>query len=367
MIRRRGRAVTVLIGAALAVSACGSSTATPTAAPTTAPSVEASTAPSAEASTAPTPTEAPQGYVNEVVPGSGTGLKVGYISGGDSIPFVKSVSDSIAKEAQTAGLELISCNSALKADLALKCAQSFALQGLSAVANWQFDPAAAKSVCDAYGNLPTASIDVPEFPCQKVFTGIDNNAAGIVLGTGLGNFVKSKFNCEYDLFIGVEAAGQPEISRQRMGSTYTAFQAICGTFPNGKFKVMYNDAISGSPELQVQKQFADILTANPDAHTILMASLADEGPVGAFAAAKAANRVGDLWVVAHGADSNGISGIRDYAPNWVGDSAYTPELYGTMVVPVLVALAKGYEVPSQVLLQATWVDSSNIDTMYPKP
>ena len=38
--------------------------------------------------------------------GSGEGLKIGYISLGDSIPFVKLVSDNIKEQAEIAGVDL---------------------------------------------------------------------------------------------------------------------------------------------------------------------------------------------------------------------------------------------------------------------
>ena len=43
--------------------------------------------------------------------GSGEGIKIGYISLGDSLPFVKIVSDSIKAEAEKAGAELVFCDS----------------------------------------------------------------------------------------------------------------------------------------------------------------------------------------------------------------------------------------------------------------
>lgn len=46
-------------------------------------------------------------------PGSGAGMKLGYVSLGDSIPFVKLVSTSIADQAKVAGAELVFCDSEL--------------------------------------------------------------------------------------------------------------------------------------------------------------------------------------------------------------------------------------------------------------
>ena len=60
-------------------------------------------------------------------PGSGRGLKIGYISLGDSIPFVNLVSQSLAEQAEIAGAEFVPCDSEVDAAKALACAQN--LQG----------------------------------------------------------------------------------------------------------------------------------------------------------------------------------------------------------------------------------------------
>ena len=71
------------------------------------------------------------------VAGSGAGKTVGYISLGDSLPFVKLVSDSIAEQAQIAGLNLVTCDSKVDQAEALACAQQMKVQGAQAVLNFQ--------------------------------------------------------------------------------------------------------------------------------------------------------------------------------------------------------------------------------------
>jgi ribose transport system substrate-binding protein len=43
-------------------------------------------------------------------PGSGKGLKIGYISLGEQVPFVVLVSNSIKKQAKIAGAQLVFCD-----------------------------------------------------------------------------------------------------------------------------------------------------------------------------------------------------------------------------------------------------------------
>src|SRR5262245_37780628 len=67
------------------------------------------------------------------VEGSGAGKTIGYISLGDSLPFVKLVSDSIAEQARIAGATLVACDSKVDQAEALACAQQMKVQGAQAV------------------------------------------------------------------------------------------------------------------------------------------------------------------------------------------------------------------------------------------
>ena len=70
-------------------------------------------------------------------PGSGKGLKIGYISLGEQVPFVVLVSNSIKKQAKIAGAQLVFCDSALDAAKALDCAKTFKTQGVQGYLNFQ--------------------------------------------------------------------------------------------------------------------------------------------------------------------------------------------------------------------------------------
>src|SRR5215212_6152325 len=50
--------------------------------------------------------------------------RIGYISGGDSDPFVLLVTNGIRSEAQKAGAVLSECDSQFDADIALNCART---------------------------------------------------------------------------------------------------------------------------------------------------------------------------------------------------------------------------------------------------
>lgn len=300
-------------------------------------------------------------------PLDGTGLRIGYISGGDSDPFVLLVTQGIRDQAQATGVELSECDSAFDADKALSCARTLSAQQLGSMINWQFFPDAAQAVCEAYGNLPTVAVDTPEKPCQQTFVGADNQLAGVVAGTGLGDFAKARFDCAYDAYVSLDFPTIPDINTPRAGGSREGFESVCGAIPAEK--VFSIDTFSGGPDQpeNSRRQVTDLLTTLPDAKVILIISPAGDAMASAaLGAADVAGRKDQVWIVGHGADPSVIDSIRN-EPQWVGDVGYFPEQYGALIMPLAITLARGGTVPEQSLVDHKFVTRDNIDQFYPAP
>lgn len=291
--------------------------------------------------------------------------RIGYISGGDSDPFVLLVTEGIRSEAAKAGVELSECDSAFEAEKALTCARTLAAQELESMINWQFFPDSSEAVCEAYGNLPTVAIDTPEEPCQETFVGADNREAGLVAGKGLGDFASEKFGCQYDAYITLDFPTIADINAARAGGSVDGFEGVCGKIPAEKYFSV--DTFAGGPDQpeNSRRQMADILTTLPDAKTILVISPSgDAMGTAALGAAEVAGRKDQVWVVTHGADPSVRDAIRN-EPQWVGSVAYFPESYGELVMPLAIALAKGEAVATESLVEHLFINADNINEFYP--
>lgn len=302
-------------------------------------------------------TERAEGVVDfEVVePGSGAGLKLGYISLGDSVPFVKLVSDSIKKQAEIAGAELVFCDSEVDGQKALNCAKSFKTQGVQAYLNFQVDQKLAGAICAAGPDVPVIAIDIVQEPCQVSFMGAANEYAGMVSGAAMGKYAKDNWNCEYDAYVSLESTAAADANRLRMGGNRKGFEQYC---PIVNEKIL--DADRTDP---ARTKFADTLTSLPDKKRIIVVAINDDGIVGALAAAKTAGREADIFVAGQGADPTSWCGIQNN-PNWIGDAAYFPEKYGEIAVPWLIRAAKGETIPEQLLVPHVLVDKNNILDFY---
>ena len=107
--RKRLAGVSAVLGAMLTLSACGGDAGD--AAGNSAPGVVKP----------PPVTVSKKGIVEfrKPEPGSGRGLKLGFITLGDQVPFSKLVTDSMKQNAKIAGAKLVVCDSRLDGQVAL--------------------------------------------------------------------------------------------------------------------------------------------------------------------------------------------------------------------------------------------------------
>jgi ribose transport system substrate-binding protein len=335
-----------LIAIVLLVGACTNSAAS---------SAPASEAPATEAPATEAPaTEAP-------ATAAPAAMKVGYISLGEAIPFVSLVTNSIKDEAaKVPGLEIVVCDSEIDAAKALACAQNLKVQEVQAVLNFQLFEDSSPEVCTAYGDLPTIAIDIHQAPCEVAFMGADNTLAGTIAGKAVGDALKAENNCDYTAVVTLDTKGAGATTLARMDGMIAGFEDACGKIDAAKFKSI---DVGGTTDLALEK-FGNALSAIPPGGIIAILSLNDDMSLGAFAAARTAGREGEIRLAGQGADPTSWKEIA-CNPNWLADTAYFPERYGTILVPAVVDLLNGKTIEKNLFTKHETVTKDNIRTLYP--
>ncbi len=293
-------------------------------------------------------------------PGSGEGLKIGYISLGESIPFVSVVSKSLAEQAEIAGAEFVPCDSEVDATKALACAQNLKVQEVDGLINFQLYEDAAEQICAEGPQVPVISIDIHQRPCEIAFVGADNTRAGTVLGEAVGQAVKDAFDCQYDALVLMTAQAAGEVIKERSDGTIAGFTNICGEPINYTAVDVPSIAID-----EARTKFSDYLTTQPTAKRIIVMSLNDDMALGALAAAANVGRSDQVWIGSHGADKTAWKEIR-CNPQWIGDVAYFPERYGSIAIPAVIDAIKGNPVGFDQFIDHVAINASNIDQYYPE-
>lgn len=322
--------------------------------------------PTANQGSPPAPSEAPSAGPTEgpaydgAAPGSGTGRKIGYISLGESIPFVKLVSDSIKEQGRIAGAEIVFCDSQIDAAKALECARNLKVQGVEGVLNFQAFADSSPEICAAYGDVPTIAIDIEQKPCQVAFMGANNRRAGEIAGLAVGEALKAENGCQYNAVLTLESPQVGEVNEARTGGMIAGFEQVCGTIPLDKLRRL---GVGGTTDAAVT-QVSDAMSAIPSGGVVVVLSLNDDMALGALAAARTAGRQGELRIGAQGADPSAWKEIA-CNPSWVADAAYFPERYGRILVPAMIDILNGKSVPEFLYTPHQAITRDNVRTIYP--
>lgn len=329
------------ISAVVAV-ACSNPAASPTA-PTDAPPA-ATDAPATDAPATEAPAEA---------------FKIGYISLGDSVPFVKLVSDGIREVAEAQGQDLLFCDSEIDAAKALACAQNLKVQGAQGVLNFQVFQDSSPEICAAYDSVPTIAIDIIQPPCQIAFMGANNREAGAIGGRAMGEYAKTNWDCEITAYVSLESTAAGAANTERMGGWRDGFKEFC-EIPADKERIL-DGADRTDPALE---QMTNLLGALPGDRIVVVA-INEDGILGAIGAANTLGRQTDLYYGGQGTDP---SIWKDVAcnPNYIVSVAYYPERYGELLIPNMVAALQGETIPTEIFTVHEIVNKDNIRTIYPE-
>ena len=287
-------------------------------------------------------------------------IKIGFVNLGNSIPYAVEVQKGVVAAAKKAGVQVVTCDSALSVTKAISCVQAFKSEGVQGIAEYQYDQQAAPRVCKAGPNVPVIAVDILQPPCQKVFVGDDNFTAGKVSGVLLGQYAKTHFSCNVDALFSVNSPVNSGVIAREKGWE-AAFKSYCPKVPIVKVTpTTYTTDATITP-------FTDTLSRFPSAHHIMVAAVNDDTAIGAVRAATAAGRLGDIYVSGQGADTTAYPYICQTTPfkNWLGDANYNPQSYGSLIVPALVKLINGQKVPKQLIVKTLPLTKANISKEFP--
>ncbi len=296
----------------------------------------------------------------EIEPGSGEGLTIGFTQLALGVPFPEALQRGMEAAAETAGLELITCDSKLDAAAALNCARQFRTRDVDGLVTFQADAAAAANICAEGPQVPVIAIDIEQQPCQTAFVGAANAYAGEIVGNALGVYFKENFDCEYDAWVSLESIAVGVVNDLRMGGMRDGFAAVCGEVHD----LRTIDTGAGGQADTAQRQMTDTLTALPGAERIITVGINEDVITGALAAARAQNRTDNLYLGVQNFDPGNCQIWT--APNFIATAAYFPERYAQLIIPNIIRAVNGEEIPEQILVPHEVITKDNMLEFYPE-
>ncbi|GLQ56212.1 sugar ABC transporter substrate-binding protein [Devosia nitrariae] len=296
----------------------------------------------------------------EIEVGSGEGLTIGFTQLALGVPFPEALQRGMEAAAETAGVNLITCDSKLDAAAALACARQFRTQNVDGLVTFQADAAAAANICAEGPQVPVIAIDIEQQPCQTAFVGAANAYAGEIVGYALGQYFKENFDCQYDAWVSLESLAVGIVNDLRMGGMRDGFAKVCGEVQN----VRVIDTGAGGQADTAQRQMTDTLTALPGAQRIITVGINEDVITGALAAARSQNRTDNLYLGVQNFDPGNCQIWT--APHFIATAAYFPEKYAQLILPNLIKAVRGENIGEQILVPHEVITKDNMTEYYPE-
>ncbi len=290
-------------------------------------------------------------------------IKIGFANISEDFPFAVRVREGIERAAKEAGnIDLVVMNNRMDGQTALNNADTFLVQGVKGVIEFQTDEQFGVAIMDKFNaeKIPVVAIDIPMK--GATFFGVNNTQAGRMAGEGLGNWVKKNWDGKVDALIMLELPQSGPVPAERLKGQRDGLESIIGKIDEAKVKHLD----SKNTLEEAHRLVKDVMNTLPDAHHIAVVCINDDTALGAIGAAEAAGRKKDLAVVAVDGSDRGREEIRKADTPMVGTTASFPEKYGNKIIPVLLKLMKGEQVPPAVYTDHVFLTRENMAQHYPK-
>lgn len=288
-------------------------------------------------------------------------IVVGYANLGETIDFSVKVKQGIIEEVSKKGWDLIIADNKLEGAAAVQNADFLITRKVDIVFEFNVDSKVAPAIMQKFNaaKIPVIAIDIPH-PGAPFF-GANNPEAGKILGRALAAKAKEAWKGKVDLVILVDLPAAGEVVKQRIDNIIAGVRESIQVSDEKIIRVDGKNDV-----LPAKLVVTDTLIAHPEAKHILIGCLNDQNGSGALEAVQALNREKEVFIASHGCDAPAILNLRGPENCWIGSVAYTPEKYGSYLVPLAEKILKGEEVPKSSSPQHFFVDKNNIDKYYPR-
>ena len=282
---------------------------------------------------------------------------IGYISLDESQAFVQPISGGVREAAAQAGIDLVECDSGWTRPGVRACAADLVKAGVSGVISMQPFPDITEEICQALDGLPTIGIVYDQGPCQVSLLEIDQMESGRLAGSALGALAAKRFDCEVKAYVSLESGAEDVIGGARMDGYREGYQEHC-ELPEKT--VVLNDA---QHLITAQNQFAGVLDETKG-KPIMVAGVTEDAILGAMNVAARRDRSNHLWLSGQLADE-AIRQTIACDNHYVASVAQFPDRFGSTVVPAMVDVIEGAEVPPLLQAEMELVTAENVRELFP--
>lgn len=291
--------------------------------------------------------------------------KIGFANLTTGVDFITAVEAGMISAAEAAGnVELVLANNNLDGATALNNAENFVAQGVDGVVEFQTDEKFGNVIMNLFQNvtpaIPVIAIDIP-MP-GATFFGADNYKAGLMAGEAGGDYANANWDGKVDYILVLELPQSGPIPAARMQGQIDGIQSKLET-PVPEENIIRLD--SKNTQDVAFKAVSDALPLIPEGSNIIAVQINDDTAQGTAAALEAAGRAENSIIVGQGAVESGLTEMLKENSLYLGATAYFPELYGSKIIPAMIALLECQPVPPAIYVDHVFVTKENICEVLP--
>jgi DeoR/GlpR family transcriptional regulator of sugar metabolism len=281
--------------------------------------------------------------------------RIGFANLGESMPFSIDVRRGLEQAAQGAGnIDLVLADNQLDKEVGLAVAERFASQNLDLVIEYQIDEQIGNQIMDIFRQtgIPVIAVDIPIV--GATFFGVNNYHAGHMAGLALGEWIKANWGGVIDWLVILEEPRAGSLVAARIQGQLDKLQSVIGEIPPDK-RITLD---SGNTCEISEAEMTAALKLIPDAHRIVVVCFNDDAAYGALLAARKYAREQDVIIVGQGADRRVREEMSKPGCRIIGSTAYFPEQYGEMLIPLALKILRGEPVPPAVYIDHVFIPAA---------
>lgn len=209
-------------------------------------------------------------------------------------------------------------------------------------------------------NIPLISIDC-DYGEDAYFFGVNNEAAGTLLGQTLEPLADEKFGGEIDYVVALWDSQSGDAVKMRCSGAVDELQAH---YELSDDQIVWIDSLADDTKTQTMTK--DWLDSHPDAKHVIFIGQNDDRGYAINQAAIAADRVADCLIGSHNADPSATENLEAALEDpdstaWACTVSYNSHLYGQQVVEYATEILEGTTTEKSRNAEMTAVTVDNIE------
>ena len=286
--------------------------------------------------------------------------RIGYAAQEHDYLFWRDVATSLARAAETEGIELIVADNLIGPKAALRNADFFVRERVDLAMEFQTDELIAPIISAKYreAKIPLVAIEIPH-PGSTYF-GANNYEAGLIGGRYLARWARQHWGGKVDEAVFLELPRAGSLPRSRLTGMLVGAKEILRDFDDVPVFYLNGEGRFG-PSLEIVRKHL----RERETRRTLVGAINDPSALGALRAFEESGRGRDCAVMGQNASPEARRELRDPRSRLVGSVAYFAERYGEGLIKLAMSILSHKPVPPAVFVKHHLITPENVDHYYP--